>query len=267
MAWLWSLTEKAAAITISLDQLTMEQTGPGGWYGGKGEEFLPDNSKWYWEVTVDNKDAAGSIMIGIAKLAAANTYPGENTLGYGYFDNGNYYFNGGGTGAPDTFFATDIIGIAVDTTALKIWWSNNGVWQTSGDPATGANPAYTISAGDYYPMVGMYHVGDVVTASFTPESLTYTPPVGFSAPAPNEYVAFVDGYVAEYSSPVDRTVRLYRRDTGELQDSATSSGVGGYYYLETSVSGVDHFVVAFDDEAGDSFNALIIDGITPEIVV
>jgi hypothetical protein len=82
----------------------------------------------------------------------------------------------------------------------------------------------------------------------------------------NVFQASVDGYVTELDVPVVRTVRLYRRDTGALTDSTTSSGASGYYYLTTLVSGTEHFAVAFDDASGESYNALIIDKITPEEV-
>ena len=44
-------------------------------------------------------------------------------------------------------------------------------------------------------------------------------------------------------------------------DETTSSG-NGYYYLTTSISG-EHFVVAFDDDLGESFNAVILDKLPP----
>ena len=71
-----------------------------------------------------------------------------------------------------------------------------------------------------------------------------------------------DGYVTQEDVPVDRVVRLYHRDTGELVDSTTSSGVGGYYYLGATFSG-EHFIVAFDDAIGANYNALILDKLLP----
>lgn len=76
---------------------------------------------------------------------------------------------------------------------------------------------------------------------------------------PNYYY---HGYVKEKSIPVARTVRLYNRELGTLMDETTSSGNDGYYYLTTAVSG-EHFVVAFDDDAGQSYNAVISDKLQP----
>lgn len=69
---------------------------------------------------------------------------------------------------------------------------------------------------------------------------------------------FYQGYVKESGNPVSRIVRLYRRDTGELIDSCESSVVDGYYYVTTTHSG-EHFIVAFDDDTGEEFNALVLD--------
>jgi len=77
-----------------------------------------------------------------------------------------------------------------------------------------------------------------------------------------EYTYYYSGYVTEQESPVARIVRLYYRNTGELVSSTTSSGVDGYYYLTTKVSG-EHFIVAFDDYAGETYNALILDKLSP----
>ena len=71
-----------------------------------------------------------------------------------------------------------------------------------------------------------------------------------------------EGYVTENDNPVNRIVRLYYRDTGELIDSTTSSGDGGYYSLDTTIND-EHFIVAFDDEAGEDYNSLILDRLLP----
>jgi hypothetical protein len=77
---------------------------------------------------------------------------------------------------------------------------------------------------------------------------------------------YYDGYVKEQGSPVLRTVRLYDRTTGELVDETNSSISNGYYYLTTTVSG-QHFIVAFDDDEGIEYNALILDKLLPRGIV
>jgi len=72
---------------------------------------------------------------------------------------------------------------------------------------------------------------------------------------------YYNGYITQDTEPVVRAVRLYRRDTGALVDSTTSNDLG-YYYLTTVISG-EHFIVAFDDDAGVVYNAQILDKLMP----
>jgi len=76
---------------------------------------------------------------------------------------------------------------------------------------------------------------------------------------------YVGGYVMEEETPVVRTVRSYRRDTGAFLNETTSSGINGYFYLETTYSG-EQYVVCIDDDAGLVYNALIYDLIIPTTV-
>jgi hypothetical protein len=76
-----------------------------------------------------------------------------------------------------------------------------------------------------------------------------------------EPVYYLDGFVKKNNQPVSRGVKLYRRDTGALVGYDTSRTSDGYYYLTTPSSGT-HFIVAFDDDAGEEFNALILDKVS-----
>ena len=75
---------------------------------------------------------------------------------------------------------------------------------------------------------------------------------------------YFDGYVQEFGVGVDRTVRVHRRDTGEAVGETTSSGVDGYFYLETSYSGTQ-YLLCLDDLAGESFNAIVYDLMVPTV--
>lgn len=77
---------------------------------------------------------------------------------------------------------------------------------------------------------------------------------------------YFSGYTTEKGAPVSRKVSVYDRLTGELEDTTTSSGGNGYYYLESTLSGT-HFIVAFDDDAGEDYNALILDKLLPQGMV
>ena len=76
---------------------------------------------------------------------------------------------------------------------------------------------------------------------------------------------YVSGYVVETTIPVNRKINLYRCDTGELVGSTTSSGIGGYFYCETTHSG-SHYVVCLDNEIGADYNDLIYGKIFPATI-
>jgi hypothetical protein len=73
---------------------------------------------------------------------------------------------------------------------------------------------------------------------------------------------YFTGYVYEEGSPVSREVYAYRRDTGELVGSTTSSG-DGYYKLWTTYSGI-HYIIAKDNSVGDTYNLARLDLMIPE---
>ena len=72
---------------------------------------------------------------------------------------------------------------------------------------------------------------------------------------------YFDGFVKELNTPVQRTLYLYRRDSGLFLGATTSSGDGGYY-IETEYTG-NHFVVCVDDEDGVQYEDLIISRALP----
>ena len=141
------------------------------------------SGKWYWEI-VPAGTGSGSELIGVGNSHAATThysnyYIGQDADTWGYYWNGSKY-NAGATSYGSTWTNGNIIGVAVDMTAGKIWWSKNNVWQASGDPANGTNAAYTNLTGTIYPAVSIYATGSM-TARFGPSNLSYTPPTGFTA--------------------------------------------------------------------------------------
>jgi len=76
-----------------------------------------------------------------------------------------------------------------------------------------------------------------------------------------EPMGYFDGYVMEESSPVQRTLNLHRRDTGEKVNTTTSNPAG-YYYMDTTLSGM-HYIVCLDAPADPLYNDLIIGSAYP----
>ena len=121
--------------------------------------FLINTGKYYWEVKAVSKAGGGdNYGIGIQgqDATATNQFPGDQSTGWMFYGGGNYYNSGSGTSAGVTYTAGDIIGVALDCTNNKLYFSKNGTFILSGNPSTGANgisitdPA-SVTLGGYYP--------------------------------------------------------------------------------------------------------------------
>lgn len=155
------------------------------------------SGKWYWEVKVDAQyyqypdvgvwsSAAGARRFGNVGTGNANG------AGFLAIEAGNYTSVGlqygetsyqNTTAAPwNTVFAVgDVVGIALDLTSNKLWFSKNGVW-LQGNPSTGTSPAVTLSAPAYsYTPAAFNYASSTVTFNFGQRAWAYTPPAGFSA--------------------------------------------------------------------------------------
>lgn len=70
--------------------------------------------------------------------------------------------------------------------------------------------------------------------------------------------AQVSGTIMEQGSGGIRTVRAYIRSTGVLYSSGASNAFG-YFSINAPDESTEMFVIAFDDDAGVAYNALIFD--------
>lgn len=135
--------------------------------------------KYYYEFTVPTGATAGYVSISNATDANSAVW-GNSANNWGYAFSGLKY-NSGSASYGNTWANNDVIGVAVDLTNGKIWFSKNGTWQASGDPVAGTNAAYTTLSGTLYPSTGAR--GDVcqVTLNTGATPFAYTPPTGYSA--------------------------------------------------------------------------------------
>jgi hypothetical protein len=165
--------------TISNANLTIA------WSGGNSSKPATigvNSGKWYCEILLDSS-SSNAILVGIipSTMNPSASYPGSASGGYGYFGDGQKYFNGVGSAYGSAISNGDIVGIAFDLDNGKVWFSRNGTWQASGDPAAGTNAAFTsIPAGTWFLSAG--HSGTcTMSANFGQRPFTYTPPTGFVA--------------------------------------------------------------------------------------
>jgi len=74
----------------------------------------------------------------------------------------------------------DVVQVAVDLDAGKIWFGVNNTWIDSGNPASGTNAAYTGLSGTYLPTIGVLDGGKCNT-NWGARPFAYTAPSGFKA--------------------------------------------------------------------------------------
>jgi len=146
--------------------------------GAAYANFGLSSGKWYYENSVTSITANGG-GISIYSQSAVGSING--TQSRGYFSNGQKYSNGSLASYGNSFGGADVIGVAVDVDAGKVWFSKNGTWQASGDPAAGTNAAYTdIAANTWFPvMQAAFPFTVALNAGQRP--FAYTAPSGFKA--------------------------------------------------------------------------------------
>jgi hypothetical protein len=167
--------------------------------------FALDTGKWYWEMKVTSI-TGGGILTGITdSTQSLSTWVGATTYSYGYYStNGQKYNNGSGSAYGNSYTNNDIIGIAFDATNGKIYFSKNGTFQNSGNPATDTNPAFTGLTGRlFFPATSGYS-GDAISYNFGNPSYSangYTDAAGygnFSYAVPSGYYALCTANLNTY---------------------------------------------------------------------
>ena len=131
------------------------------------------SGKWYFEMT---SSSTGTYAVGLMdKISNAGSF---------YRNNGTYSssFGGGGTSGYSSWTTGDVIGVAWDADAGKLWFAKNNTWQ-SGSPSAGTSPTNTFTA-------GLSLFGDIYTDNsagtksgsfnFGQRPFAYTPPTGFN---------------------------------------------------------------------------------------
>ena len=193
----WHTQIKAPSIILSNNDLTATSYGTG--VSGFVSVLGVNNGKWYWEVHVVEVGSNTYVHIGIGDRAVGVIVKsiGEWAEGYAYFiQDGNTWNNGVNTEYGLPYQVNDIISIALDMDAGKIWWAKNGVWQASGDPVAGTNEAYSGLSGTFYAMCTIYNVDDQIIANFGATPFFYAVPTGFNSGL-GEWFEESDGYTGE----------------------------------------------------------------------
>ena len=110
--------------------------------------------KYYWECKVVTQNAY-TMIVGIMNDSNMGVLANlaSNANGWGYVvqsnqDGGKSFHNNSTSSVLQSVSQGDIIQIAVDSDAGKIWFGVNGTYVSSGNPATGANAVFTNDSTD-----------------------------------------------------------------------------------------------------------------------
>lgn len=152
-----------------------------GYKAGRATKGIPHTSAGYLELYLETMPPGGFTTIGLATSSESlSGFVGSGSTGWGYYAATGEKVNSGVTSAYGTAFAQgDILGVAMNNG--KVWFSKNGTWQNSGDPAAGTGEAFSGLAGTIYPMVALFDGinGEAVVGAFRSTGFVYSPPSGF----------------------------------------------------------------------------------------
>lgn len=115
-------------------------------------------------------------------MTPGSAFVGAPTYGFGYYQTGQKINASTTLSFGSSYTTGDVIGVAIDATAQKIWFAKNNTWQASGDPSAGTNEAFsTAMAPSIYPAASVYYgTGDAVTIRSRAAEFSYSPPSGFT---------------------------------------------------------------------------------------
>ena len=238
----------------ALSQGNLTQVGGAGDYHATSTWGF-DKGKWYGEFTLGTDSYPG---IGIINRTTPETSaPWTQSYLYAIYDGGasgvlsNY--PGGAqhfSPQPTTLFSSGVFQIALDVDNGKCWvgfedtWYSDQ-WATTGNPATGANPTWTLPSGNTWHF-WLFSNGTTWTANFGQRPYRHAPPSGFKAC--NTY-NLPDPTIADPSkhyntllysgdgSGSERTITGLDFEPDVIWVKKRSSGTGGSHLLWDAVRG------------------------------
>jgi len=142
--------------------------------------FFPTAGKWYCEVVLNS---GANPRIGITNNNGLDTNLGSGPNSWAYLYDGRLYYNASVTGNTGVGAGNgDVVMMALDIDAGKLWFGVNGTWMSSGVPSTGTNPQFTFTANQALSFAVSSGGGTPAwTGNFGQRAFAYTAPSGFKA--------------------------------------------------------------------------------------
>lgn len=154
----------------------------------QGTFWFPSSGKWYYECTFNNASSgANGMFIGITSPTRGPNVTRSTAGAYFFYASSSGLLNSNGTDIVtglSAISANEVFKVAVDIDNSKVWIGRGSSWYnssggTTGDPAAGANPTFSISANGLTPMSGFDASSVSLSMNFGQRPFAYTPPTGF----------------------------------------------------------------------------------------
>jgi hypothetical protein len=177
------LDSGATNSTLSNGNLTVATASTGFRY--MGNTIWATSGKFYAEFTLTT--TTGYAQVGIAiTTTSTNKTLGEDSTSWSYNSwNGTSNNNSSASSFGNSWTTNDVIGIALDKDNNKLYFSKNGTWQNSADPAAGTGSLNIASIAGLATLIGVCdndNNGSVTfQVNFGQRPFSYTPPTGFVA--------------------------------------------------------------------------------------
>ena len=153
-------------------------------------EALPLTGKWYFEYKFGSD--VNALVVGVqepqdATVITTGWVIGQDTTGWGIDSTGSLWrsiTNGAHveTLTGDTPSAGDVLQVAIDMDAGKMWFGSNNIWLSSGDPVAGTDEAFSGLPNELVPGVSINTITDTDSyINFGQLGFAHTPPTGFKA--------------------------------------------------------------------------------------
>jgi hypothetical protein len=162
--------DKAVDVTLTNGNLDISHSGSSNLRAARATIKLT-TGKWYCEaVRTTGTDCHSGIITGSSSLfqfASTSVFYGED---------GKLYVDGSvATNYGITIAINDVVGIAVDMDAAKIYFYKNGTLINTG------GTSFTTTGNDWFFKIGTYFSGSINTVNFGQRAFAYTAPSGFKA--------------------------------------------------------------------------------------
>ena len=228
----------------------------------------PGSGKWYAEFTFTSTLADNNGGCGIM-LESGTSSPGELANTVRWADAANLRQNAAGSSYGTALSVNDVVMVAYDAGAGKVWFGKQGTWFASGNPATDTSPSATgiTSTGRF----ASYHYSTNATIStnFGQRPFAYTPPTGFQAlctanlptvtiTKPNKHFDVVTrtGTGATYT----KTGLQFQPDLAWIKTRSTSGNHSLYDSVRGIYKGLFTALTVAEESTTDSFTAFNSDG-------